>query len=181
MSFRVREAKASDSEIFYRIRMHREYQQYFDGPGPESIDSHNQWFLEKTRGDNSLLLVAEVDGNPVGYSRFMRVDGGNTYEISYALDPKYLGQGWGTKSVVASICFLLEWRNVGAENTTVVAKIMRSNHRSKAVVTKAGFLADTICTTNTEDEGFGSQECEIYVLHLTPGMTYPARSSESTL
>lgn len=99
-----------------------------------TCEEHNKWFEAVLHNKQTLLLVINCGGRPVGQVRFdLRED--STYTVSIYLLEEYRGRGIGAKALQQG----LEWMNKEGRNRRYIALIKEGNNASKAVFSKTGF------------------------------------------
>ncbi len=59
------------------------------------IDTHKNWFLNRLKDHNSLLMVVNLEEEPIGQIRFDKTVL-NEYEIDFSIDSTYRGKGLGS-------------------------------------------------------------------------------------
>jgi RimJ/RimL family protein N-acetyltransferase len=93
-----------------------------------SWEDHCKWLKASLANPNRDLLVAEIDGVPVGRAR---IDRGEETEVSWTVSPDHRGKGVG-KAMVAMVA-------AACPRGPVVARIKPSNRASQAIAAYAGF------------------------------------------
>ena len=100
---------------------------------PVDIDCHNQWFPGVIQNPGHRLLIAQFDGEPVGYLRLDIADGSG--RVSIAVDSQHRGQGLGTsmlQRLVAELAHDVQIRDL-------TALVHRDNASSIRAFQRAGF------------------------------------------
>lgn len=98
-------------------------------------DEHARWFADALTSTRRLLLIVELDGEPIGQVHFQAVDAGNWSVSIYLLEP-YTGRGLGTEALHTA-CAIAHQRGVA----TTWALIRDENERSTAAFRRVGFVA----------------------------------------
>jgi ribosomal protein S18 acetylase RimI-like enzyme len=93
--------------------------------------SHKNWFLKNIKNKDNILLVAiKSKKNKVGIVRY---DLSQYFaEISIIVDPKYRGQGLGSKILKKSEIFL-------KNGTIIISKVKKKNITSLAIFKKNSY------------------------------------------
>lgn len=101
MNYIIREMTVNDTKQVQDVAK-QSWNATYDGIIPENIQenflqsAYNDQMMEK-RLSNSLMLVAEVDGNIVGFANFSKVSEAGVVELSAIyLYPAYQGNGIGS-------------------------------------------------------------------------------------
>ncbi len=102
---------------------------------PVTIDEHVRWLTDRLADPDSLLLVVERDGVPVGQVRF-HPSGENEVEIGVVVAPECRGLGLGAPVIVAGSIELLRRRPVAR----ILARIKAENSPSIAAFDLAGYV-----------------------------------------
>lgn len=107
---------------------------------PIALENHQNWFLNKIKETNCLLLVFENHiGTPIGQVRIQKQDK-NTAVIGISNDANHRGKGYASHMIqMASDAFL-------AENPEIVisAFIKIENKASEKAFQKAGYILDVV-------------------------------------
>lgn len=96
--------------------------------------SHHNWLKNKLVDSDSTLLIAEVDGQPIGQIRFDLISDEVVISLSVASNKAGKGAGF------MMICNGCSRAITLFPNKTIVAMVRDDNHASKRVFTKAGFV-----------------------------------------
>src|SRR5690348_1550527 len=113
---KLRRATLDDAERLWRWRNDPETRANSISTDPVPLESHIAWLKSSLRNPDRKLLVAELDGEPVGT---VRID--NDRELSWTVAPEARGRGIGG-AMVAAVVF------PGA-----VARIKRENLASQKI------------------------------------------------
>ena len=109
---------------------------------PEAIswESHRVWYATKLVEAKTLMMILETgDGRPLGQIRFEEVPQGIEVDLSVA--PSWRGQGLGRELVKQGLAAAAGRWPIG---TTVIAKVLTSNVRSRRLFEGAGFLSQGV-------------------------------------
>lgn len=98
-----------------------------------SIEEHSKWFNEKLQDKSCEFYIMEINNIPVGQ---VRIDvKNNAGKISYSLDKKYRGQGYG--SIIIS---LLENRVIEQKLcSSLIAVVKSGNIASRHIFESKGY------------------------------------------
>lgn len=94
---------------------------------PVQWDGHVNWLKKSLVSEDRKLLVAEIDGVPVGTVRYDRHPNG--WELSWTVSPEHRGRGVGRKMVQAAL----------DELPAHYATIKRENIASQKIAKSVGF------------------------------------------
>jgi phosphinothricin acetyltransferase len=105
---------------------------------PATMERRKSWF-ENHSNPRYPMYVLEMDGEIMGWFTLMEFRTGRegfkvTTEISYYLDSRVRGKGYGTKMVGVAV---EKAREIGFKN--IIAVIFDSNNESKKITQKFGF------------------------------------------
>lgn len=121
----LRPATMDDAAILFAWRNDPETRANSLNTDPVPWESHCDWLSASLENHNRDLLVAEIEGVPVGT---VRIDRGEETEISWTVAPDRRGKGIG-KQMVSLACSPGE----------VVAHIKATNPASQAIAAHCGF------------------------------------------
>jgi UDP-2,4-diacetamido-2,4,6-trideoxy-beta-L-altropyranose hydrolase len=131
---RLRRATLNDCEQIFKWRNNKETVRFIFDPKPIQWEKHKIWFQETLDSGSRLLLIGEINGNPIGVLRYDILN--NTAEVSLYLVPGHSGMGLGT-------LLLIQGNNWVKEKTSdinkITAKILSQNQASFKAFTKAGY------------------------------------------
>lgn len=102
--------------------------------GAVTASEHASWLEQALRDGNRHLLIALLDGVPIGQVRFDRLHG-YRYEISVSLDPAARGRGLGRR-LIEGAC---EWLWVATNASGIDANVSKGNAPSLRSFERAGF------------------------------------------
>lgn len=95
MKIEFRRAVEADAELVFGWRNHERVRQVSIDPNEIAWESHVQWFRNSLERSDRVLLIACLDGVPVGVLRFDTVK--DVAEVSIYLDPARIGKGLGSE------------------------------------------------------------------------------------
>lgn len=121
----LRPVTMNDAKMLFEWRNDPETRANSRKTAPVPWEEHCKWLRESLANPKRELLVAEIDGVPVGRAR---IDRGEETEMSWTVAPDHRGKGVG-KAMVAAAC----------PPGPVVARIKPSNRASQAIAAHAGF------------------------------------------
>ena len=134
MTVTLRPARANDARLLYEWANDPAVRAMARDTRPIAWDGHRAWFAARLARADCRILIAEVDGEPVGQVRLDRQgpDGGRA-EIDISVAPARRGRGHGRAMLAA----LPPWPGV----SRLVAVVRRENAASAALFRAAGFTA----------------------------------------
>ncbi|MEK8180273.1 GNAT family N-acetyltransferase [Flavobacterium buctense] len=97
----LRRAISSDVNITFEWASNAVVRQYALTKNKIEFDSHTVWFNTKINDSKVYYYIAMIDGQPIGSIRFDQV--AEEAVISYLIDPKFHGKGFGKKIVEEGI------------------------------------------------------------------------------
>ena len=130
---RLREAGMGDADRVLAWRNRPEIIALGSERRPVEASRHARWFAATVGSENRLLLIVELDGEPIGTVRFDRLSEGE-WAVSVYLLEVYTGRGLGPVALEKGWEIL---RRRGA--TAVWAFVREDNPRSVAAFRKAGY------------------------------------------
>ncbi|MFH1096611.1 MAG: GNAT family N-acetyltransferase [Candidatus Desantisbacteria bacterium] len=139
-SIELRLATKTDSKDIYLWRNAEETRKFSFTATSISWEEHTKWFEATLSDPNKILLIGEVDGEPIGVIRFDIDIDNESAKISVYLVPGKYGQGYGPKLIENGNRWLLqEYPNI----KTVRAEILKANIASMKAFIEAGFEEHT--------------------------------------
>lgn len=132
----IREAENSDIQNIWEWRNSERIRLASLNPDRIEWDNHKQWFSAVLKDNSRILLIGEVNKQPVGVVRFdfsSQVEA----EVSIFLVPEQIGKGLGSNLLRTSIAWLLRQR---PKLKSVYASVKAGNDQSKKVFIKSGFV-----------------------------------------
>lgn len=124
--FQLRRATMADAKMLFDWRNDPETCAASINSDPPQWEGHQKWLDASLCNPERALLIAEVDGVPVGT---VRIDHGEETELSWTVAPDQRGKGIA-KQMVELAC----------PPEHVVAKIKPENVASQKVAESAGFM-----------------------------------------
>lgn len=132
---RLRPAEPADRDDLFAWRNHPSVRKFSRDSGEIPYEAHGRWF-ERVLGDAARhLLVAEIEGRPLGVLRFDENPAAGTAEISIYLTPDMQGRGWGDALLRTGI----DWCRAHLALSGLTAEILPGNERSATIFARAGF------------------------------------------
>lgn len=122
----VRPARISDAELLFAWRNDESTRQASINVEPVAWEDHVRWLTASLANRNRRLLIAELEGVPVGT---VRIDQGERTEISWTVSPGMRGKGVGKAIVSRSL-----------PHGEVTARIKHDNVASQKIAASAGFM-----------------------------------------
>ncbi|MEK9170485.1 MAG: GNAT family N-acetyltransferase [Patescibacteria group bacterium] len=137
MEIKLRRVNLNDLEFVFNLRNEEAVRLVSFSSDLIDLETHRKWFEKKLASNESVLLIAEIDSQPVAQVRFdWLYDHGA--EINIAVTEKFRGRGCGTEIIrKSSILFLNEFPVCG----DIYAYIKPDNIASIRSFTKAGFIS----------------------------------------
>jgi UDP-2,4-diacetamido-2,4,6-trideoxy-beta-L-altropyranose hydrolase len=129
----LRSAVEKDMELFARWANDPSVRSNCYNTAPIPMNVHRAWFAEKLSSANTLMLVLELDGVPVGQIRYDRR--GEMADIGFSLDKAFRGLGLGQKIIEQSLGRAFSELEVNA----VRAEVFSANTASRIAFVKTGF------------------------------------------
>lgn len=126
-SVSVRIARDEDCAVMFAWRNDPDVRRASFNDAPVSWSSHQKWFNESLGRKDRIILVGEVNGEPVGIVRFDDIDGG-TAEVSIYVDPSKTGRGLGATLLKAGENWLLNKTTVRRITARVRSENAKSQH-----------------------------------------------------
>jgi RimJ/RimL family protein N-acetyltransferase len=129
----LRPASESDMELFGQWANDPSVRANCYNPEAIPANAHRKWFLEKLSSGDTLMLVLELNGIPVGQIRYDRR--GETADIGFSIDKRFRGLGLGRKIIEQSLERAFSTLRVKA----VRAEVFSANSASRIAFAKTGF------------------------------------------
>jgi RimJ/RimL family protein N-acetyltransferase len=132
MTVTLRPARAGDAPLLLAWRNDPDTRRWSFSDAVVAPDAHAAWLAARLRDPETLLLVAEEDGAPVGQVRLDREEGG-VGVVSITVAPEARGRGLG----LAMLTALRDRPDLGV--TTLRALVLPANERSLTLFSRAGY------------------------------------------
>lgn len=124
----LRRATEADTERLFRWANDPETRRNSISPDSIPWEEHVAWLTKRLSDPDTLLLIAQVCGEPIGVVRFdLQPDHA---VISLTVAPEQRGKGYA-RAMIEAACRLVD--------RPVIAHILPHNERSIAAFTRAGF------------------------------------------
>src|SRR5829696_2800333 len=130
----LRPAVAADRDLLLKWRNDPQTRSVSRDVHVISADEHDTWLKRVLADPTRRLLIAELDGAPIGEVRFDRL-GPGCYEVSISLAPDARGRGLGSRL----LRFAVEWAWRATNARLLDAAIREGNEASMRIFLKAGF------------------------------------------
>jgi RimJ/RimL family protein N-acetyltransferase len=98
------------------------------------FDQHKKWFLNKIISDDCIYFIAEINNTPIGSIRF-DINEKKEALLSFLLDPKFHGKGYGKKILQKGCDELLKFKKL----TKIVGVVNIENLPSLKTFKSLGF------------------------------------------
>ena len=135
----LRRATIQDCDAVYLWRNAEETRRHIFNPDPIPLDSHTQWFRKSLVHTNRVLLIGEIDGEPVGVLRY-DMQGAEAL-ISVYLVPGTHRQGTGTHLIRSGSTWL---RQNYSQIRRIKAEVVPTNITSRKAFINAGYKENII-------------------------------------
>jgi len=136
----LREAEIRDVELTYSWAIDKAVRQYAFNQDPITKHGHSTWFSQKINQENCLYFMLDLPNQTTIGS--IRIDINPTESeglISYIIDPKFQGKGWG-------IAILVMGQAIAKQHgiTCLIGEVMPENSSSCAIFVKLGYGANEL-------------------------------------
>ena len=128
-SVRLRPATAADEAWLLQLQSQLETRRYSNDPSPPTPDAHREWMASTLADSSRLLMIAQVEGAPVGMLRLDRHD--QAERVNIAIDSRYHRRGIGA-AVLALAALVRPGHALDAE-------ILPGNKASQEMFAAAGY------------------------------------------
>lgn len=95
-TLKLRLASIEDLDVTFKWASDSKVRQYSIQKEEITFENHRNWFSKKNSTDDCVYFIAEVDQKPVGSIRF-DINDKREALLSFLLDPKFHGKGFGKK------------------------------------------------------------------------------------
>lgn len=130
----MRPAAAEDSALILSWANDPAVRQASLSPDAILPEAHERWFAQKLAGEHSLILIGQLDGEPVGQVRFDQDETG-VAEIDYSIAGAFRGRRLSAALLEAACVRFLELRVA----SRIRAHVRIGNERSVRALIAAGF------------------------------------------
>jgi len=130
----LKKALLSDMELTFQWAKNEDLRKFSFNTNPIDWQEHKTWFANKVQDVNCFYFLAEWKDRIIGSVRFDRVD--DTGVISYLVDPKFQGRGFG-KFLISRGIIELSKRNSGV--SSVIGRVTKENKSSARVFEALAF------------------------------------------
>lgn len=134
----LREAQLLDMDTYFKWVNDPDERKNAINSEPIPYNEHNAWFKKKIKEVNSYLWILEKKEIPLGQIRF-EIDN-NYATLSYFIDRRYRGKGYGLSIVKLGIYKLLQLKN----NLIIRAIVRKSNIISCKIFDSLNFQKDIL-------------------------------------
>lgn len=135
----IREAKLSDSKLYYKWANDQVVRQMAFHSEPIPWESHSKWFENKILSEKSHLMLCYTGETPVGQVRFDEVEIG-VYEIDISVDSNQRSKGCGREMLKAAIDYVHEKYQINC----FIAEVKAENIPSQKMFVAVGFVLQKI-------------------------------------
>lgn len=127
--FRLRKAANNDVQLTYEWASNEEIRRFSFSNNKITKDSHRQWFCSKLSSRNCYYYIFIIGKSPAGSIRFDQ-ESTDKVVVSYLLDTKYHGKGYGAKILSTGIDAL---RREAPLVQTIIAEVQPNNFASMKI------------------------------------------------
>lgn len=131
----LRKARNDDTDFILELRNEEYVRAASISTGIISRDAHEKWFSQKMSDHNSLILIAEDDGQRIGQIRFDKIPGKPCAEVDVSVVKERRFGGVGTEIIREGSRIALECMEVSA----LISRIKPENMASARAFEKSGF------------------------------------------
>lgn len=130
----MRRACIEDTEQIFTWRNAQVTRRYSFDPNPITRGTHQEWFRRAVADSNTVILIGELNGAPIGVARFDLI--AIVATVSVYLVPEYHGQGLGTALLEAGADWM---RRAHPDIRILEAHIRTENTSSENAFRDAGY------------------------------------------
>jgi RimJ/RimL family protein N-acetyltransferase len=131
----LRKVEKQDVDITYEWANNSIIRRYSLTQSVITQESHRNWFFAKLSDVNCYYFIAEKNNKPIGTFR-LDIDSKGSGYISYLVDPKYHGEGFGGEILRRCVRFARENPKI----INVVGEVMHENQASIRAFENLGFI-----------------------------------------
>ncbi|MGJ3234511.1 GNAT family N-acetyltransferase [Marivirga sp.] len=132
----LREATLCDLDITYQWANDNTVRAYAYNQNKISKEAHSEWFTNKLKSDDCKYFILEENYHQAGSIRFDIENDQQTAKISYLVDPKFVGKGYGTFLMEKGVAKLI---NSNASVASVYGHVLKENLASIKIFEKLGY------------------------------------------
>ncbi len=132
----LREASTDDLDATYQWVNDEKIRAYAYNQNKITKDAHLKWFTNKLKSDECSYFILEERSHQVGSIRFDIEKHQETAKISYLVDPKFTGQGYGTFLLEKGVAKL---KTSKPNLTSVYGHVLKENFASVKIFEKLGY------------------------------------------
>ena len=140
--FELRKAGTHDVNLTYLWATNSVVRQYSLNKSEITLEHHKNWFNLKLSDPQCLYFIAEKQNEPIGSFR-LDIDSEGSGYISYLIDPKYHGNGYGSELLRLGVRIARENSNI----KNIKGEVIIENQASTRAFENLGFKI--IDTTNS--------------------------------
>lgn len=119
----LRIADINDTELTYKWASDKNVRQYAFSTKSIEFSEHSKWFKEKIQSKNCLYFILENAIERIGSIR-LDFDESNNATISYLIDPKFHGNGYG--KIILNMA-LIRLKELGYSNLNIIGFVKGEN------------------------------------------------------
>lgn len=139
----LREVVPEDAHVLWRWANDPATRQMSLSRAPISWAEHERWFADRLASANTVFLLAEEVGTPVGVARFDLGPDQRIATVSVTVAPDHRGRGLGRRIVDAATSRLFERTPV----ERIQARVRTENEASKAAFEHSGYVVEDRTST----------------------------------
>jgi RimJ/RimL family protein N-acetyltransferase len=132
---KLRKCEGNDVYLAYSWAINAVIRQYSLNKSEITLESHKNWFNSKLNDNNCLYFIAEKWKDQVGSFRLDLNSDGSGY-ISYLIDPKFHGKGYGSELLRQGVRIAREDPRI----KNVIGEVMIENKASVKAFENLGFI-----------------------------------------
>lgn len=130
----IRKVASHDLDLTYSWAINSVIRRYSLNKSEITREVHKNWFKSKLIDARCLYFIAEIQNEPLGSFR-LDIDSEGSGYISYLIDPKFHGNGYGSELLRRGVRIAKE--NPSIKN--IIGEIMIENHASVKAFENLGF------------------------------------------
>lgn len=135
-SLLLREATLDDLEITYQWANDKTVRAYSYNQSKITKEAHSEWFTNKLKSDDCSYFILEESNHQAGSIRFDLENDQQTAKISYLVDSRFTGKGFGTFLLEKGVAKLI---NSKPNISTVYGFVLKENLASIKIFEKLGY------------------------------------------